>query len=310
MLSVTTFGRLLGRTKSFTVGEEYHSKPCEIFWGDISREYAAVECHVQLRLKPSDKHPDSRSAAAILAHEDCFVFLNAFLSRDRAIFRYIWSLALSTSTPSIISASARRHRYIELVQGCLTSEQYSNTLSRQSMPQNKRTLSTLYHKLAELPAELSYIIVDLSIPAPYFAPAVILTETVSLLEHIKFLGSVINEYSKPVCLPGTIYIGIVHFRNTNYVSYFSCQRLASSDILLQLKSQVNKIRLSIDDFGICNIDFLGEDLCTGLGAFLSIPKKALWYRILEPSHGGGISHVTGLSDVCPWHISRNFCLLE
>lgn len=217
----------------------------------------------------------------------------------------IWSLGRSTLW---ISGPVPAQRFQERRTSLIRAGFSANTLS--GFLRERATLSEgvcsairmtieLYRLFSELPLELQHDIITYSWPSSFFSPIVVLYESRVLIENLRLLRELKDRHIRPINLDlaEVVFLGMTIVGNSQYVSYLSHQRLSPHDKPAYRNSDTLRIRLSIDDVGIQDIEFLsyGKSISSD---YTPASKSSLWYKIIRPRDHRTISRIETFSDVC------------
>lgn len=243
-------------------------------------------------------------------HTDCYNLLRqrfVDLSGQSAgpTMQEIWTLGISTLWLSVPS-----HPRLERLKVSLTLTSCSDNhwpiilknMGRISKTESEASclLLELYHLFFRLPLELQEMIITHAWCHPFFAPAVVLHQSLGLICKGRLLktldrcpiGSIILGTSKDIYVGRTMHNGIP------YVSYLSNQPLLSNEHRVRLKTEIFQLRVTCDDFGIQGIEFLGN--CNGRTVDQQevMSSGRLWYKVIRPyDKKKTISHLTGTANV-------------
>ena len=133
----------------------------------------------------------------------------------------------------------------------------------------------------------------------FFSPIVVLSESRVLIENLRLHRAFRDRYTKPINLglAEVVFFGMTTVGNCQYVSYLSHQCLSPHDKSVRQNFDTFRIRLTIDDVGIRDIEFLRHDK-SFLSDYSSTLNSSLWYKIIRPNDHRTISWIEGFSDVC------------
>lgn len=217
----------------------------------------------------------------------------------------IWSLGRSTLW---VSGPVSAKRYQERRNFLVRAGFLANTLSgflRERTTSPKQVCSAdrmtveLYSLFPKLPPELQDNVIMYTWFCPFFSPIVVLYESRVLIENLRFLTALRDRYTRPINLdlPEVIFLGMSTVGNSQYVSYLSHQCLSPHDKPARRDFDTFRIRLSMDDVGIRDIEFLSHDKSL-IPDHASTLNSSLWYKIIRPQDHRSISRIEGFSDVC------------
>ena len=217
----------------------------------------------------------------------------------------IWRLGRSTlwlSGP--VPAQRFQERRTSLIRAGFSANTLSGFLreratSLERVCSGTRMTIELYRLFSELPLELQYDIITYSWPSSFFSPIVVLYESRVLIGKLRLLRELKDSHIRPISLDlaEVVFLGMTTVGNSQYVSYLSHQRLSSHDKPAYRNSDTLRIRLSIDDVGIRDIEFLSHGKCIS-SDYTSTLKSSLWYKIIRPRDHRTISRIESFSDVC------------
>lgn len=197
---------------------------------------------------------------------------------------------------------AFEERRSSLVQTGLRSWAFFKILTNlQSISDDKGLSSSvglrLLRDVLDLPLELQSMIIPHVHSSAFLSPIVVLEESRLLLETTRPMSVLRCIYSKSIDLTSgqDIFLGTSYVENNAYISYLSSKRLSLEDRIVRPPAATTRIRLSSDDVGIRNIEFLdGKQDCMPSQKTVSAPS-ATWYRLLQ-SQSGTISTINGVSN--------------
>lgn len=298
----------LGRTDPFTLSPDRHRRQrVPVYWK------AAESAKPTLILfRPCPRrgcHHRQHRYLTLCFHKDCHNLLQSDFQVGNHTTSLamvdIWSLGRSTLW---LSRPVPAQRYQERRTSLIRAGFSANTLSgflRERMTSSERVCMAahmaggLYCLFSELPLELQRDIIMYTWPSSFFSPIVVLYESRVLIENLRLLKVLKDRYIRPISLDlaEVVFLGITTVENSQYVSYLSHQRLSPHDKPAYRKSDTLRIRLSIDDVGIQDIEFLGYSK-SSFSDYTSTSKSGLWYQIIRPCDHRTISRIESFSDAC------------
>lgn len=131
-----------------------------------------------------------------------------------------------------------------------------------------------------------------------FSPAVVLYASGPLIREIYHLATLEAAYNRPVTLGllEPVFIGRVFLDGLYYVSYLSNQRLSPTDKKVHRSSTTHTVRLSLDNIGIQEIEFLGQGEVSVTKQQNSNSKTRLWYKMIQVPDNSAITEIRSVSD--------------
>ena len=297
----------LGRTDPFVLSLDRHCRQRVLVYWKVAESQEPSS----ILLRPCPRRGCNHRQHHYLAlcfHKDCHNLLqwDSRVRNGRTSFMTmmnIWSLGRSTLWLSESIPTKRfQQRRTSLVRAGFSANTLSGIL-RESAVSPIRGCSTrltleFYNLLSRLPLELQYVIIAYAWPCFFFSPAVVLCESRLLIEDLRLLETFRDRYTRPINLDlaEVVFLGMTTVENFQYISYLSHQRLSPHDKPACRKSDTFRIRLSIDDVGIRNVEFLSHEKSFA-AEHPSTLNSNLWYKTIQAHDHRGISQIEGFSDV-------------
>ena len=294
----------LGRTDPFTLSPDRHRRhKVLVYWKAAE---SAKPTLVLFRSCPRRAcHHRQHRYLSLCFHKDCHNLLQWDFQTSFLAMMDIWRLGRSTlwlSGP--IPAQRFQERRTSLIRAGFSANILSGFLGERATSSERVCSATrmtieLYRLFSELPLELQDDIISHSWPSSFFSPIVVLYESRFIIAKVRLLRELKDRHIRPINLDlaEVVFLGMTTIGNSQYVSYLSPRRLSPHDKPAYRNSDTRRIRLSIDDVGIQDIEFLshGKSISSNHTSTL---QSGLWYKIIRPRDHRTISWIEGFSDVC------------
>lgn len=306
----------LGRTDPFTISpDKYRRQRVLVYWKATE---STKPTSVLFRPCPRRGcHHRQHRYLALCFHKDCHNLLQWGFRVQNGQNSFpamvdIWSLGRSTlwlSGP--VPAKRYQERRTSLVRAGFSANTLSDflrertTSPKQVCSANRMTVE-LYSLFSELPPELQDNIIINTWSCSFFSTIVVLYESRVLIENLRLLTALRDRYTRPINLDlaEVVFLGMSTVGNSQYVSYLSHQCLSPHDKPAFRNFDTFRIRLSMDDVGIRDIEFLSHDK-SFLSDYAPTPNSSLWYKTIRPHDHRTISRIEGFSDVCYSSLPHN-----
>ena len=298
----------LGRTDPFTISpDRYRRQRVLVYWKAAE---SAKPTSVLFRQCPRRGcHHRQHRYLALCFHKDCQNLLQWSFQVQNGQNSFpdlvdIWRLGRSTLW---LLRPVPAKRYQEYRTSLIRAGFSANALSgflreRTTSPEQvcsaNRMTAELYRLLLELPLELKDNITMYTWSCS-FSPIVVLYESRALIEDLRLLTALRDRYTRPINLglAEVVFLGMTSVGNSQYVSYLSHQCLSPHDKPVRQNINTFRIRLTINDVGIQDIEFLSHDKSFP-SDHASTLNSSPWYKIIRPQDHCPISRIEGFSDVC------------
>lgn len=297
--------RFLGWTKFFVLSlDKYHVQKVRVYLA--AREESTTWKPLELLLHQcvlSGCHHRQHCYLALCFHQQCYGLLYQHSTGQSSgpKMQDIWALGHSTRWLSVPSPTEFQKRKLSVSfsdNTWRTVLQAPGNISREGTTVSGSVLQ-LYLLFSRLPRELQDMIAVYALQNPFFSLLMAIHQGRMLIDKVRMLENLGSQGIGPVALNTSeaIYVGKVKFDGFEYVSYLSNQPLQRDDHRVYTGTEIYQLRISTDDLGIRNIEFLGNGKDTSTDKRVDGPKERLWYKIIRPHDLMAICQVKVLADV-------------